>query len=352
MGGARIRAPGTGGTMASPLLGSDDVAQARAFIEAQGLAFEPAFDDLVGVFEDGALVAAGARARDILKMIAVAPSLQGGPLLGEVVTALVQRALAAGLEDLFLFTRPASAGSFEALNFALLASHGRAALLEYGNGLARWLERHRALVSSGANGAVVVNANPFTRGHRHLIEQAARRVATLYVFVVSEDRSAFPVDVRLRLVREGTADLANVRVLETSRYAVSAVTFPSYFLDAREDVAAVHADLDVLLFGQRIAPYFGIRQRFFGTEPFCPTTRAYNAAMQRILPALGIAPVEVPRLQDASGVISASSVRAAMRRDDRAALASLVPGTTLAFRLSDGARAVRDRLSAHEGRHA
>jgi [citrate (pro-3S)-lyase] ligase len=338
--------------MATPLLSSGDVARARALIEAQGLAFEPPFDDLVGVFEGDALVAAGARDGDVLKMIAIAPSQQGGAVLGEVVTELVQRALAAGVEDLFLFTRPSSAGSFEALNFALLASHGRAALLEYGNGLARYLERHRALVRAGANGAVVVNCNPFTRGHRHLVEVAARQVSTLYVFVVSEDRSAFPFDVRLRLVREGTADLANVCVLDTSRYAVSALTFPAYFLGAADDVPAVQADLDVLLFGRRIAPFFGIRQRFFGTEPFCSTTRAYNQAMQRILPTLGVAPVLVPRLAGASGAISASSVRAALRRGDRAALEALVPATTLTFLLSDEARAVRERLSATEGRDA
>jgi [citrate (pro-3S)-lyase] ligase len=337
--------------MATLLLGSGDVAKARAFIEAQGLAFEPPFDDLVGVFEGEALVAAGARDRDVLKMIAVAPSQQGGARIGEVVTALLQRAHAAGVEDLFLFTRPASVGSFEALNFALLASHGRAALLEYGNGLARYLERHRALVRDGPNGAVVMNCNPFTRGHRHLVEQAASRVSTLYVFVVSEERSAFPFEVRLRLVREGTADLPNVQVLDTGRYAVSAVTFPAYFLDAAEDVADVQADLDVLLFGQRIAPFFGVRHRFFGSEPFCRTTRAYNQAMQRILPRLGIAAVEVPRLEAGSGAISASTVRAALRRGDRAALEVLVPETTLAFLLSDEAGAVRERLGATEGRH-
>ncbi|MFL5272358.1 MAG: [citrate (pro-3S)-lyase] ligase [Anaeromyxobacteraceae bacterium] len=337
--------------MATPLQG-DDVAQARALIEAQGLAFEPPVDDLVGVFEGDALVATGARRGEVLKMIAVAPAFQGGAVLGEVVTLLVQRALAAGVEDLFVYTRPACAGSFEALNFRLLASHGRAALLEYGNGLERWLERHRALVRPGDNGAVVVNANPFTLGHRHLVEEASRRVATLYVFVVSEDRSAFPLEARLRLVRQGTDDLPNVVVLETSRYAVSAVTFPAYFLRATDDVVAIQAELDVLLFGRRIAPAFSVRRRFFGTEPYCPTTRAYNAAMRRLLPSLGIEAVEVPRLEASAGAISASSVRAALREGDHGALAALVPATTLGFLLSDGARAVRERLSATEGRHA
>ena len=43
--------------MVSEILGSASTERARAFIEAQGLQFEPGFDDLVGIFEGGALVA-------------------------------------------------------------------------------------------------------------------------------------------------------------------------------------------------------------------------------------------------------------------------------------------------------
>src|ERR1700674_3642954 len=142
--------------MVTDILSGADVARARAFLEARGLAFEPPFEDLVGLFEDGALLAVGARERDVLKMLAVDPAQQGGALLGQLVTELARRGFAAGHDALFVFTKPAHAPSFEALGFALLASGGRAALLEHGGGLARHLEAHRALVRPGANGAVVV----------------------------------------------------------------------------------------------------------------------------------------------------------------------------------------------------
>lgn len=338
--------------MVTDILSGADVARARAFLEARGLAFEPPFEDLVGLFEDGALLAVGARERDVLKMLAVDPAQQGGALLGQLVTELARRGFAAGHDALFVFTKPAHAPSFEALGFALLASGGRAALLEHGGGLARHLEAHRALVRPGANGAVVVNCNPFTLGHRHLVEEAARRADTLYVFVVREDRSAFPFEVRLRLVQEGTRDLANVRVLDTSRYAVSAVTFPAYFLAPSDDVPTIQLELDLLVFGQRLAPFFHVRRRFFGSEPYCATTRAYNEAMRRVLPACGVEAIEIPRLERGGEPVSASRVRAALRDGDLSAAAALVPPATAAFLRSDEAQPIRERLGRDDRRHA
>jgi [citrate (pro-3S)-lyase] ligase len=334
------------------LIGRADADRARRFIEAQGLAFEPGADDLVGAFDGDALVAVGARAGNVLKMIAVAPSEQGGPLLGAVVTELVARGAAAGHHALFVFTGPANVPSFEALGFECLAVHGRAALLERGGGLSRWLEAHRDLVRPGVNGAVVVNCNPFTLGHRYLLEQAARQVDTLYAFVVREDRSVFPFEDRLRLVREGTADLTGVRVLDTSRYAISAITFPAYFLKRAEDAARAQMGLDLTLFARRIAPFFGIRRRFFGTEPFCETTAAYNAEMRRILPAHGIEAVEIERRGVAGEAISASRVRALLRAGDLDGIEELVPPATAAFLRSERGRAVQARLRDAQGRHA
>lgn len=38
-------------------------------------------------------------------------------------------------------------------------------------------------------GAIVMNCNPFTLGHRYLIETASKQVDTLYIFVVEENKS-------------------------------------------------------------------------------------------------------------------------------------------------------------------
>lgn len=342
--------------MAVDLLGGADRARARAFVEAQGLRFEEPLDDLLGVFEEGALVATGARAGDVLKLIAVEPSQQGGALLGALLGELVRRGQAAGHQGLFVFTRPEYAQSFEALNFSLLASHPRVALLEYGRRFEAWVAAGRAADLAtprtpppggldAAAGAVVMNCNPFTLGHLWLVEQAAARVGTLYLFVVREDRSAFPFAVRDRLVRAGTRHLENVVVLDTGPYAVSALTFPAYFLAKGDPVEAIQLELDLALFGGRIAPAFGVTRRFFGSEPTCATTRAYNAAMHRVLPGFGVAPVELRRVEAGGAAISASSVRAALLAGDEARVKALVPGTTLAYLRSPEGRAVTARLA-------
>lgn len=281
--------------MIADLIAPADVAAARRLIEGNGLTFEPGFDDLVGVHEQGSLVAVGARAGRVLKMLVIAPAHRGGSLLGEIVSALVSRGIEAGFETLFVFTKPGFASSFEALNFTLLADQGRAVLLEFGNGLKHWLAAKSPLRHAGVNGAVVVNCKPFFRGHRYLIETAARQVDHLYVFVVAEDHSAFPVPLRWQLVVDGVRDIANAVVLDTAHYQISAATFPTYFLKPDDPVARIRAELDATLFATRIAPFFGITRRFTGAAS-TPETTTEEAAMAAVLRAHGIDVSEIPNL--------------------------------------------------------
>jgi [citrate (pro-3S)-lyase] ligase len=176
------------------------------------------------------------------------------------------------------------------------------------------------------------------------VEQAAARVDRLYLFVVREDRSVFPFAVRLRLAREATAHLANVTVLDTSRYAVSAGTFPSYFLKRLDTRSAAQMQLDLRLFATALAPRFHVATRFAGQEPLCPTTAAYNRMMAEVLPEYGIAMAELPRSEAGGLPISATRVRAALRAHDNEALGALVPPATLAFLRSEAALPVRTQL--------
>ena len=328
--------------MVTSLLSTDDLRQARALIEASGLSFEPPYDDLVGIVESGHVVAVGARDGRVLKMLAVAPGRQGGGLLDQVVTALVDLGLQEELDTFFVFTTPAQISSFEALNFNLLVASDKTAFLEYGDGLKRYLARHQRLVTPGPNGAIVANCNPFTLGHRYLVERAASLVERLYLFVVREELSLFPFEYRFNMVREGICDLPNVTLLDTSCYAVSSVTFPTYFLKGGDPDGALRMELDLLLFASRIAPYFQIQARFIGSEPFSGTTARYHAAMHRILPAFGIKVTELERTGAWEATISASRVREQLARGEAEGLAALVPESTRQFLLSREGRRVWD----------
>jgi len=338
-------------TGAVPLLSDHDRLEARRLIESEGLRFETDADDIVGLYEGECLVATGSRAGYVLKMLAIAPSQQGGEALGELVTLLIQRGMDAGHETFFVYTRPDNVTTFERLNFRLLVTHSMAALLEIGPGIREYLDNHRALMRSGKNGAIVVNGNPFTLGHLHLAETAARRVEHLYLFVVREDRSVFPFDARFRLAREATAHLSGVTVLETSRYAVSAGTFPSYFLRRLDDAALAQMQLDVRLFGSVLAPPFSVRARFVGDEPYCATTAAYNRTMEEALGEYGIEWTQIPRLAHGDAAISASRVREFLGRGDLDRVASWVPPATMAYlRSPEGRNVIRRLAGAGEGR--
>jgi len=337
--------------MVTELISRRDLERGRELILESGLAFEDGFDVMVGLFEEDRLTAVAARQGNILKMFAISPAHRGGPALGALVTELIRDGTEAGCETFFVFTSPLSAAAFQALNFFPLVNHPQAVLLEYGGGLFRYLDGYRQEIRRGRNGAVVVNCNPFTLGHRYLIEQGAYSVDHLYVFVVKEDRSVFPFSVRRQLVEAGVRDISNVTVLDSSHYAVSAVTFPAYFLKDPGDAANVQMEIDLMLFGRHIAPFFHIDHRFVGTEPYCLTTRHYGETMRRVLPEYGIETVELERLSLGGEAVSAFRVRAALRREDYEELGRLVPSTTLEFLRSDAGREIRDKLRICDRRH-
>ncbi len=179
-------------------------------------------------------------------------------------------------------------------------------------------------------GAIVMNANPFTKGHQYLAEYAAQKVDTLYVFVVEEDRSFFPFADRFRLIQEGLAHLGDkVLVMPSGEFIISSITFPGYFTKDTQQTQ-VDPSHDVMLFGLYIAPALGISRRFVGEEPTDFVTRQYNETMEKLLPRVGVQVEVIPRkTQEFSPeAISASLVRRFLEAEDWESIRPLVPETT------------------------
>ena len=176
-------------------------------------------------------------------------------------------------------------------------------------------------------GCIVMNCNPFTLGHRYLIEQAAKQVERLYVMVVREDCSLFAYTERKAMVEQGVADIENVSVIDGSDYAISRATFPTYFLKRLDDAADTQMLLDLDLFRRHIAPALGATVRFVGTEPTDQLTRRYNQLMHEVLKDVR----EINRLEKDGNAVSASRVRKAMEEGDMNTIRQLVPPTTLPY---------------------
>ena len=176
-------------------------------------------------------------------------------------------------------------------------------------------------------GCIVMNCNPFTLGHRYLIEQAAKQVERLYVMVVREDCSLFAYTERKAMVEQGVADIENVSIIDGSDYAISRATFPTYFLKRLDDAADTQMLLDLDLFRRHIAPALGATVRFVGTEPTDQLTRRYNQLMHEALKDVR----EINRLEKDGNAVSASRVRKAMEEGDMNTIRQLVPPTTLPY---------------------
>ena len=297
-----------------------------------GLRPDLLWDCAVLVWDGDRLAATGARQDGLLKLIAVDAEYRGEDLAATVIGALRTDAFAAGVRHLFIYTKPQNEGLFSGLFFYPVAKTDTVCLLENKkNGLSDFIASLPRHPQGGRIGAAVMNCNPFTKGHQYLVERAASECDFLYVFVVSEDRSLFCAKDRLEMVKRGTAHLENVLVLETGPYLISAATFPTYFIKDRDRAETAQCHLDIEIFAEHLAPALSITHRYLGSEPLSALTKQYNEALMRLLPARGIAVCEIERLEAGGAPISASAVREALERKDRAALDALLPPATLAF---------------------
>lgn len=305
--------------------------QLEAFLAGCGLDFDARADYTVTLVDGGEVVATGSLDGMTVKCVAVAPDRQGEGLAAQVMTELRREAWARGHGQLMLYTKPRNRAMFAELGFSPLAETRDCLLMESGRGgLARFLASLPG-AEGGVTGCIVANANPFTLGHRYLVERALEKCDTLRVFILSEDKSLFSPEVRMSLARAGCAGLSRVSFHFTGPYLVSSATFPDYFLRDRVAADKAFCELDVAMFGERIAPKMGITRRFVGTEPEDGVTRRYNECLKARLPGCGVEVIELARREAAGEVISAGRVRALYREGRLEALRPMVPETTLEY---------------------
>lgn len=382
------------------------------FLEANQLRLDEVDYYAIVTEPDGdEILAGGGLQGDIIKCIAVDERLRDAHLSNRLVSHLISEAAQRGHHSVKVFTKPQNRQVFESFGFRLVGEAPLAILMENGHGIDDYTKylrscstlqpaEHPADISlptaegrGGAStiGVIVMNANPFTLGHRYLIEQAARQVDRLFIIPVREDggehqpsRSLFPYAERKAMMEAAVAQSnkvpkfqsnslplregrGGVFVLEGSPYAISAATFPTYFLKQLSDAADTQMLLDIDIFCRHIAPALGATIRFVGSEPSDALTRRYNELLQQQLPLHALRLVEIPRLTvitspstpaspvccdhvatpQSTPTISASLVRKALAEGRFAEAAALVPPTTIPYLLAHLAcNALRQELDA------
>ena len=333
--------------------------QIETFLQANGLRYDDVdyYAALVDESSDE-MIAGGGLKGCVIKCVAVADGHKGEAVANVIVSHLLAKANEDGYQCVKLYTKPHNRQLFESLSFRLIAEAPNAILMETGvGGIERWsyelrvkndelgvkndelgvtndelgVRNDELQIKSVRKpiGAIVMNANPFTLGHRFLVEQSSELVERLYVVVVREDCSMFSYSERKAMVIQGVRDIGNVVVVDGSDYAVSAATFPTYFLKQISDATDTQITLDLDIYRRRIAPALGATVRFFGSEPTDPLTRRYNELMHQQLGEDHVH--EIQRKQQDGSPISASRVRKAMLEGRLWDAIQMVPPTTIPY---------------------
>ena len=322
-------------------------AQVEKLLLAEGIRRDKNLDYTCAMYDDDMnVIATGSCFGNTLRCMAVSTSHQGEGLMNEIVSHLVQYEYEHRINHLFLYTKCNSAKFFGDLGFyEIVRIENQVVFMENRRtGFSDYLADLAKTKRDGNNiAALVLNANPFTLGHLYLVEKAAGENDFLHVFIVSEDASLVPFSVRKKLILEGTSHIKNLIYHDTGPYIISNATFPSYFQKDDSAVIESHANLDLEVF-VKIAGALGINARYVGEEPKSLVTGIYNRIMSEKLPEHGIRCVIVPRKTEGGEVISASSVRQAVKEGRIEDIRELVPESTYRYFTSPEAEEIIKRI--------
>lgn len=305
----------------------------KELLDTQGLRYEDDAEYFCTshTFE-GELAGCVGLAGNIIKYFAIQDAYKGEGLSRSMVTEVLLTAHQIGRKSLSIFTTPDKVAVFESMGFTPLTSLNRDSvlLINRPDKLQQiQLELTKQRIYGDKIGAIVMNANPFTKGHAYIAEQAANQCDWLHIFVVSENDQEFSFADRFAMVKQGTSHIPNITVHAGNEFIISQRTFPSYFLKKSGMVNQLHAEIDCEVFKKHIAPSLGINHRFVGSEPNCAVTNNYNGVMKHILPP-EIQVTELERLNLEGSSISASTARSQLSQT-ASSVANLLPITTINY---------------------
>lgn len=284
-----------------------------ALLLKTGLTRDPLLEYTCGIFdEEYRLCATGSYYQNTLRCIAVDDDFRGNGLMNMLISHLCEEQARLKRTHLFLYTKPMSSKFFGDLGFYEIAHTDSVAFMENKrNGFDTWLKNFDTTDRTLKTACVVMNANPFTLGHRYLLEYACNNADTVHLFVLSENHGPISPDVRKHIVELSVQDLPKIILHDSGPYIISSATFPSYFLQQNQQVSKVQAELDIAIFIQ-IAHRLNIDTRFVGSEPTSRVSQIYNSVMANMLPQNNIKFIELPRLKIGNQYVSASTVRQAI----------------------------------------
>lgn len=322
----------------------------KKFLLSCGIRDENNIDYCCGIYDGEVLAATGSLYKNVIKCVAVKEEYQGGAAIAMLISHLLNQIYHEGYLSSFVYTKPDTAKSFLHLGFKEIAviPNQLSFLEKSSKGVEYFIENlKKQYVSAEKIAGIVMNANPFTKGHLHLVKKAASENGAVHLFVLSEELSVFPKNIRMKLVKEAVKDLKNVYIHETEDYMVSAATFPSYFLKENADVTKIQGKLDAVIFKNHIAEALGITTRYVGEEPLSFATNIYNEALKEVFQDT-VELTVVPRKTYKNQVISASQVRKLMEESKFDEIKEIVPENVYHFMVSAEGMAIAEKIKTQD----
>lgn len=282
----------------------------------------------------GQIIATGSADRNVLKYFFVSDQYKGQGAIGIIYNSLLEYLFRQGYNSYFVFTTPDNKIVFESLGLKEVHSTDRVSLFEGGfYNYGSWIRavKKRLGPKKGKRGAIIMNCNPMTLGHKYLIKKALGQVDELIIFVVEEDRSIFPFIDRFKIMEEELKEEKDIRLIKSGPYIISQGTFPTYFIKRKDEMLKVYTELDGGIFANRIGKDLEIDVRFLGSEPTDQVTLAYNHMLEKILKAKGIEVQIIPRKALDNQIISASHVRALLKEGRFVEAYKFLPKSSIDF---------------------
>lgn len=317
------------------------------FLNLHDLNLEEDIEHSIVLEENGKIIGTGSVAGNVLKCIAVDSNYQGYGISNKIITKLIEYQNERGINHLFIFTKPEHSKKMEELGFSLVVNvDDKIVLLDNKiSELKKFTDKILLEIENKFSdkniknlkiSSVVMNANPFTKGHKYLVEQACLNEDLVIVFVVRENKSRFPFNIRYECVKLGLAENKKVIVCDGGEYIISNSTFPTYFLKDKKIVNNLYSKMDATIFAKYIAKNLRIGSRYLGEEPLDITTKNYNENLKCVLEKNDIKVNIIPRKKMGGELISASYFRKYLDENNIEKMKEIAPESTIKILRDNG----------------
>ena len=157
----------------------DEVKEVCDFLQTFQLQLDDNVDYTIVIRQNEVIKATCSKSKNVFKCFAVSDDLRGTGVSATLMGAVSDKLFEEGIYHSFIFTKVENIDIFTSLGYKLIHKIENVALLESGiYDIKKYLEDMQVEYNIDGvtkKSAIVMNCNPFTLGHRYLIEEAARQ---------------------------------------------------------------------------------------------------------------------------------------------------------------------------------